>query len=387
MGMIYFDNAASTWPKPEGVGEAMLEAVKEYGANPGRGGHQLSLKASRVVFQTRAALAKLFGIKDPTNIVFFSNATVALNQVIKGFRWQEGDHVISTTYEHNSVRRPLEFIHREYGVQVSYIEPDHNGHIPLDEVEKLIHSKTKLIVCTHVSNLTGSILPVTEIGHLAKQHQVPFLVDASQSAGSIPIHISEMNIDLLAFPGHKGLYGPQGTGGLYISPDIDLLPLVHGGTGSQSESIDQPTVRPDRYESGTVNTPGIAGWKAGLDFVMQEGIDTIWEHERSLTQYALQELKKIEQVIIYGPDEEVERAPVIPINIKGMDAQECSFILDQHFGIATRAGMHCTPLGHQAIQTIESGAVRISFGYFNTLEEIDQLIVAVKEISKSVATT
>jgi cysteine desulfurase family protein len=379
--MIYFDNAASSWPKPEGVAEAMVEAVKEYGANPGRGGHQLSLRASRVIFQTRATLGKLFGIKDPTNIIFFQNATGALNQGIKGFKWQEGDYIISTTYEHNSVRRPLEFLHREYGVQVSYIEPDVNGKVDLEKLKNSISNQTKLIVCTHVSNLTGSILPIKEIGALAKAFQIPFLVDASQSAGAIPIHVGEMGIDLLAFPGHKGLYGPQGTGGLYISPELDLVPLLHGGTGSQSEAIDQPSVRPDRYESGTVNTPGIAGWKVGLDFILKEGIDRIWEHEQTLTQYALEKLKQVNHLKIYGPDEAVKRAPVIPINLEGVDAQELSFILDQHYGIATRAGMHCTPLGHRSIKTEDTGVVRVSFGFFNTREEIDQLVKALQEIS------
>jgi len=383
--VIYFDNAASSWPKPAGVGEAMAEAVMEYGANPGRGGHQLSLRASRTIFQTRATLGKIFGIKDPTNIIFFPNATAALNQALKGFRWSKGDHIISTTYEHNSVRRPLEFLHREYGIEVSYIEPDHNGAIDFDLLRKHIRTSTKLMVCTHVSNLTGSILPIKELGAIAKECNISFCVDASQSAGAIPIHVGEMNIDLLAFPGHKGLYGPQGTGGLYISPELDLIPLLHGGTGSQSEAIDQPTVRPDRYESGTVNTPGIAGWKVGLDFVLKTGVDKIWEHEQELTKYALKKLQEIESVTVYGPDIEVDRAPVIPINVQGLDAQECSYILDQHFGIATRAGMHCTPLGHQSIQTIEQGAVRISFGYFNTLEEVDQLIDALREITDSLS--
>jgi cysteine desulfurase family protein len=380
--MIYFDNAASSWPKPAGVGEAMMEAINEYGANPGRGGHKLALKASRVIFQTRVTLAKLFGIKDPTNIIFYQNATMALNQALKGFVWQKGDHIVSTTYEHNSVRRPLEYLHREYGVQVTYIEPDHNGNIDQARLKSIIKDQTKLIVCTHVSNLTGSILPIEDIGKIANYYDIPFLVDASQSAGTIPIDIVKMNISLLAFPGHKGLYGPQGTGGLYISPKLELIPLLHGGTGSQSEAIDQPNVRPDRYESGTVNTPGIAGLKVGLDFIFNEGIETIWEHEKDLTRYALQRLREVENLVIYGPDIDVERGPVIPLNIKGVDAQELSFILDQHYGIATRAGMHCTPLGHQSINTIELGAVRVSFGYFNRRNEVDQLVKALGEIAE-----
>lgn len=378
--MIYFDNAASSWPKPPGVGEAMKQAVEEYGANPGRGGHQLSLTASRVVFRTRALLAKLFSVKDPSNLIFFQNATGALNQAIKGFAWREGDHVISTTYEHNSVRRPLEYIAREYGVQVTYIEPNHNGQLDLQGLEQMMSSKTKLIVATHVSNLTGSILPIGEIGAIARKKGVAFLVDASQSAGAIPINVEAMHIDLLAFPGHKGLYGPQGTGALYIAPSLQLTPLLHGGTGSQSEEIDQPSVRPDRYESGTVNTPGIAGLKVGLEFIHEIGIEKIWEHEQELTRYALQALQQLKGIQIYGPDLDVPRAPVIPLNMTGVDAQELAYILDQHYGIATRAGMHCTPLGHQSIQTLETGAVRISFGYFNQTSEIDQFVQALQEI-------
>jgi cysteine desulfurase family protein len=378
--MIYFDNAATSWPKPESVAEAMKEAIVEYGANPGRGGHELAQRASRVIFQTRILLAQLFGIKDPNNVIFFSNATTALNQAIKGFSWKQGDQIISTAYEHNSVRRPLEYLNREYGVDIVYLQPDQNGDINIDQVIANITDHTKLIATTHVSNLTGAILPITEIGHVAKEHGIPFLVDASQSAGSLPIQVEEMNIDLLAFPGHKGLYGPQGTGALYLSPQIDLNPLYHGGTGSHSEEIDQPKVRPGRYESGTLNTPGIAGWNAGLQFIQSEGINKIYEHEKELTRYAMAKLLKTKGLIVYGPDEHVERAPVIPINIPGIDGQELSYILDHHYHIATRAGTHCTPLGHQSIQTEEIGAVRISFGYFNQKEEIDQLIEALEEI-------
>jgi cysteine desulfurase family protein len=378
--MIYFDNAATSWPKPERVAEAMKEAINEYGANPGRGGHELAQKASRVIFQTRVLLAQLFGIKDPHNVIFFSNATTALNQAIKGFNWKQGDQVISTAYEHNSVRRPLEYLHREYGVEIVYLQPDHNGYIDIDQMNASITDRTELIAATHVSNLTGAILPITEIGQVAKKNGIPFLVDASQSAGSLPIHVEEMNIDLLAFPGHKGLYGPQGTGALYLSPKLDLMPLYHGGTGSHSEEIDQPKVRPGRYESGTLNTPGIAGWYAGLQFIQKEGMSTIYEHENDLTRYAMAQLLKTKGIIVYGPDEHVERAPVIPINIHGIDGQELSYILDHHYHIATRAGTHCTPLGHQSIQTEGIGAVRISFGYFNQKKEVDQLVQALDEI-------
>lgn len=378
--MIYFDHAASSWPKPKGVAEAMLEAVQEYGANPGRSGHQLSVKASQSINQTRVLLAQLFSIKDPKNIIFFQSATVAINQALKGFRWTTGDQIISTMYEHNSVRRPLEYLQREYGVEVIYLQPDNNGHIDMERFKEVITARTKLIVSTHVSNLTGSILPIKQIGQLAKEHQLPFLVDASQSAGMLSIDVNEMCIDLLAFPGHKGLYGPQGIGGLYVVPGIDLVPLIHGGTGSQSEAIDQPQARPERYEAGTLNTPGLAGLGAGVQFVLEQGVEVIYNHEKELTDYALAKLKSVEGILVYGPDKGVKRAPVIPFNIEGIDGQEVAYILDQHYSIAVRAGMHCTPLGHQSIQTDSIGAIRISFGYFNHKGEIDLLVSAIEEI-------
>lgn len=378
--MIYFDYAASSWPKPEGVVEAMMEAVQEYGANPGRGGHQMSLRASKSINHTRKLLAQLFKVKDPKNIIFFQNATGAINQAIKGLRWATGDQIIATMYEHNSVRRPLEYLRREYGVEIIYLQPDHNGHVDIERFNEVINPRTKLIVSTHVSNLTGTILPIKKIGKLAREHQIPFLVDASQSAGMLPIHVEEMCIDLLAFTGHKGLYGPQGTGGLYVAPEVDLVPLLHGGTGSQAEANDQPQARPERYEAGTLNTPGLAGLGVGVQFILDQGIETISNHEKKLTQYALAKLKEVKGIVVYGPDEGVERAPVIPLNLEGIDGQEVAYILDQHYSIATRAGMHCSPLGHQSIQTDQIGAIRISFGYFNQMEEIDQLVSALEEI-------
>lgn len=378
--MVYFDHAASSWPKPENVVEAMAKAVREYGANPGRGGHQLSQRASKVIYETRKLLAHLFGVKDPKNIIFFQNATLSINQALKGLQWKAGDQIIATMYEHNSVRRPLEYLQREYGVEIKYIQPNQNGQIKMEIFNELLSNQTKLIVSTHVSNLTGAILPIKEIGQLAKEQQIPFLVDASQSAGVLSIDVEEIGIDLLAFTGHKGLYGPQGIGGLYIAPTVDLTPLLHGGTGSQSEAVDQPLARPERYESGTLNTPGIAGLGAGVQFVLDLGLESIYEHEKMLTHYALKRLKEIKGVIVYGPDEGVERASVISFNLEGIDGQEIAYILDQHYNIATRAGLHCTPLGHQSIQTDQIGTIRISFGYFNQKEEVDQLVKALEEI-------
>lgn len=381
--MIYFDQAASSWPKPERVIVGVTEAIRDYGANPGRGGHRLAVKASKMIWETRKKLAQLFGVQDPKQIVFFPNATAALNQAIKGFNYQPGDQIIATMYEHNSVRRPLEYLRQTHGVEINYLTPDHNGDIELDRLEAMITEKTKLIASIHVSNVTGAILPIKEIGKLANSHQIPFLVDASQSAGILPIHVQEMGIDLLAFAGHKGLFGPQGTGGLYIAPQLSLTPLLHGGTGSQSETADPPLASPERYEAGTLNTPGIVGLHEGVSFILEEGLEKIYAHEKKLTAYALEQLSKLKGITIYGPDLDRERAAVISFNLKGVDPQELATILDEHYGIATRAGLHCTPLAHQVLNTDELGSVRISFGYFNTIEEIDRLIAALEEISQA----
>lgn len=378
--MIYFDNAASTWPKPNRVGAAMQEAIQFYAANPGRGGHKLSMKAGEVVTETRLNLAKMFHTRDERHIIFQPHATGGLNQVIKGLEWNEGDEIISTTYEHNSVRRPLEYVRQRYGAKIHYIQPDINGNVALDLFEKLVNKKTKLIVTTHVSNLTGAILPVEKIGKIAKQYGVPFLVDASQSAGMIPIDVHKDNIDFLAFPGHKGLYGPQGIGAVYINPKYDLIPLLHGGTGSQSELVDQPEERPTKYESGTLNTPGIAGLLEGLKFVFDVGVNTIWEHEQHLTNYTVDKLIKMKGIQVYGPEQKYKRAPVISFNMDDVNPQEVATILDEHYDIATRAGLHCTPLAHQSEKTNPEGSVRVSFGYFNKIEEIDCFLSALEEI-------
>lgn len=380
MAIIYLDNAASTWPKPPAVKEMMAEVIEDFAANPGRGGHTLAMKASKTVFRTRVQLSRLFGIQNPNNLFFYLNATQALNQAIKGFL-KEGDHVVSSMVEHNSVRRPLEYMRRTKQVEITFVGPREDQLFHVEDFEKAIKPNTRLLAVSHASNLTGVILPVAELGAVAKKHGIAFLVDASQTAGVLPIHVEEMNIDMLAFPGHKGLYGPQGTGGLYVNGDIDLEPLIHGGTGSQSEAIDQPTTRPDRYESGTVNTVGLAGLLAGSSFVMDRGVEQIRQHEWELTKRTILALQEVPGVEVYGPGVETERVGVVSFNIRGVDASEASFILDQQYGIATRSGYHCTPLGHQTAGTEQRGAVRASFGIFNTEKDVEVLIDAVREIA------
>jgi cysteine desulfurase / selenocysteine lyase len=379
-GMIYFDHAASSFPKPRSVVKAVTEALTEYGANPGRGGHQLAAKASSIIYETRHELAQFFGLTDPKRVIFCQNATHALNQGIKGFSLQVGDHVLTTSYEHNSVRRPLEALKTEKGIEITYFQPNHNGEIDETAFYKAIQANTKLIVVSHGSNLTGMILNIEKIGKMAKEKNILFMVDASQTAGILPINMSEMNIDLLAFPGHKGLCGPQGTGALLFKKGINLKPVFHGGTGSHSEDIELPQLLPDRLESGTLNTPGIAGLLAGVKAVKEKSLKKIYTHEAALTNYCLQQLKQIEGVVVFGPDEDVARLAVIPFHIEGIDSHEIAMILDEHYKIAVRAGLHCTPLAHKTLGTESHGLVRLSFGTTNTKIEIDQFITALEEI-------
>jgi cysteine desulfurase family protein len=381
LDVAYLDHAASSWPKPPEVLKAMQECMLHYGANPGRGSHQMAVKASRILFETRKQLAKLFKIKNPNDISFALNTTMALNQAIMGFL-QEGDHVICTAIEHNSVRRPLEYLKRTKGVQITYVKTDSKGEINLDDVKDALTSRTTLMVCSHSSNLLGSILPIEQLGELCRDAGIKLLVDAAQSAGTLDIDVGKMGVHMLAFPGHKSLLGPQGTGGLYIDPDLELEPLLYGGTGSQSEMIDQPKVRPDRYESGTQNTVGIAGLGEGVKFVLNETVAKIHGKEWAQTQLLMASLMEVEGVHILGPDLGQNKTGIVSFTIHQTDSSEIAFILDQTFNIAVRAGYHCTPLAHEIAGTLERGAVRASVGYFTADEEVERLINAVKEIAK-----
>ncbi|WP_284643031.1 aminotransferase class V-fold PLP-dependent enzyme [Paenibacillus silviterrae] len=381
MSLIYLDNAASSWPKPPQVLEGMRLSMEQAAANPGRGSHQMAVQASRVLFEGRKRLAKLFKVKNPNDIVYALNTTMALNLAIKGFV-KEGDHVICTAVEHNSVRRPLEYLKRTRNIQVTYIQTDNRGHIDVNEVERQMTNQTTLMVCTHSSNLLGSILPIAELGELCRKKGVKLLLDAAQSAGTLEIDVEGMGIDMLAFPGHKSLLGPQGTGGLYIHPGIDLEPLLHGGTGSQSEAIEQPLVRPDRYEAGTPNTVGIAGLAESVKLILEETVESIHKREWELTQRLMQGLQEIEGITIYGPEIGQNKTGIVSFNVGQADSSEVAFILDQSFQIAVRAGYHCTPLAHEMAGTLDKGAVRASVGFYTKASEIDQLIGAVKEIAQ-----
>lgn len=380
MKTYYFDHAASSWPKPAGVIEAMTKCLLEYGANPGRGSHQMAVKASRALFETRKSLARLFGISNPNDICYTMNTTEALNLAIKGLL-KEGDHVVTTSVEHNSVRRPLEYLRRTKSIEITYVQANIQGYVEPLKIRDAIKSNTRLLICSHSSNLLGTIVPLVEIAEICKDKKILFLVDAAQTAGTIPIDVQKIGIDMLAFPGHKGLLGPQGTGGLYIHPGLDLEPILQGGTGSQSEAIEQPLVRPDRYEAGTQNTVGIVGLNEGVKCVLQQTVEAIHLKEWTLTQRLMEGIQEIKGIQILGPSLGEDKTGIVSFVMQQMDASELAFILDQSFQIAVRSGFHCTPLGHQTAGTMETGAVRASVGFYTTEDEIEHFIHAVKEIS------
>lgn len=380
--MIYFDNAATSFPKPDMVYEEIMRAMKEYGANPGRSGHRLALESSRGIFNTREMISKVFNIKDIMNIIFTFNGTEGLNIGIKG-SLKPGDHVITTSMEHNSVLRPIKWLEK-FGVENTIVKADNMGRIKVSNIENAIKPNTKLIVVTHMSNLTGTIMPIYEIGQVAKTREITFMVDVAQSAGVCPIDVEKMNIDILAFPGHKGLLGPQGTGGMYISKKLNLPEIYQGGTGSSSHSLIQPEIMPDRYESGTLNAPGIIGLGTGVGYILDRGIDNIKKFGEELTIHFLEEIQKIKDIKIYGPMNIEEQGSVVSLNIGDRDSSEISYILNEKYNIAVRPGMHCAPLAHETIGTMKQGTVRFSFGLFNTHEEIEFSIKALKKIAKEV---
>jgi len=379
--VVYLDNAATSWPKPPGVLEAMTECLVKYGANPGRGSHGIALQAGRVMLEARQSLARLFRAGNPNDIVFTLNTTHALNIAIQG-SLRPGDHAIATAIEHNSIRRPLEAMRRLRGVEVTYIPTDEAGRIDLNDLKAAIRPNTRLVAVTHSSNLLGTVLPVGDIGVLTRRRGILLLVDAAQTAGALDIDVEAMNIDLLAFPGHKGLMGPLGTGGLYIRPGIALEPLMYGGTGSRSEEPAQPEVRPDKYEAGSPNTVGIAGLAAGVKFVLDRTVRAIAAKERALTRRLMDALRDIPGVRMLGPGPEEERTAIVSFLLEGIDPAETAFLLDREYGIAVRAGYHCTPLAHERAGTLGSGAVRASPGYFNSEKDIDALVAAVEALAK-----
>jgi len=371
--MIYLDNAATSHPKPASVYQRVDDVLRNWSANPGRSGHAMAIQAARIIFETRESIAKLFHIADPDRIIFTPNATGALNLAILGLL-RPGDHCVTSTMEHNSVIRPLHAL-GERGVKVTKVAADPHA------IADAIHSETRLVVVSHASNVAGTITPIAEIVRLAHARGVPVLLDAAQTAGSVPIDIGALGVDLVACPGHKGLLGPQGTGFLYIAPHIDLEPILFGGSGSRSDLEDMPDFAPDRYEAGTLNTPGIAGLGAGVEFLLERGVAQVRAHEVALLGRLMDGLESIDGVLLHGARDPERKAGVVLFTIDGVDPAEIGDRLDQEFGIAVRVGLHCAPGAHRTLGTFPLGGVRVSPGYFNTADEIDRAVEAVSRIA------
>ena len=378
--MIYMDNAATTYPKPEAVYEAVDHFNRFMGGNPGRGSNKKALKAGSVLLETREALARLFNIDYSDQIAFTGNITESINLGLKGIL-KPGDHVITTSMEHNAVARPLHVLSQQ-GVQWTQVKCAADGSLDPVDVRAAIRDNTRMICMLHASNLTGTIMPIDEVGAIAREAGILFMVDSAQTAGVVEIDVAVQNIDFLTFTGHKALMGPQGTGGIYLRPGLEILPLKEGGTGSLSEFLEQPALMPDRLESGTLNTPGIAGLLAGLNFIELVGRQTIGEQEQKMTALLIEGLKEIKGLTMYGPKDVKRQTAVVAFNIVDMDCGELSYALDSEYEIVIRSGLHCAPLAHQTIGTLEQGACRISPGYFTTEEEILQVIKAIHSIAQ-----
>lgn len=378
MSSIYFDNAATSINKPQCVIDSVVKAMITLG-NSGRSAGTESLDASRVIYEARGKIANLFDVDNPRNVVFTSNATESLNIAINGIL-SRGDHVITTDLEHNSVLRPLYALQKD-GVEVSFLRSSKNGNINYEDIGSLIRDNTKLIITTHASNVTGNVIDIARVGEIAHEHNLIYMVDASQTAGAFPVSMKKMNIDILAFTGHKSLLGPQGIGGLCVVEGIHIQPFKHGGSGVQSYLKDHPSEMPTRLEAGTLNSHGIAGLSSAITYINDIGIDNIQARERELADHFRAGIKDIDGITIYG-DYSGEHAPIVSINYEDMGSTELSDILMEEYGIATRPGAHCAPRMHEALGTVEQGVVRFSFGYGNTIEEVDVAINALREICR-----
>lgn len=376
--MIYLDNAATTMRKPQEVIDAVMLAMGSMG-NAGRGVNDASLSASRLIYDTRERLCRMFGGTDPRQVVFTCNSTESLNIAIRGLL-NPGDHVITTMLEHNSVLRPLYDLEAK-GTSLTIIESDRSGNFDIEDMKRAVRPETKMIVCTNGSNLTGNYVELKPIGEFARERRILFVVDASQTAGVFPINVEEMKIDVLCFTGHKGLLGPQGTGGMYVREGVNIRPLKAGGTGVQTYSKSQPVQMPTALEAGTLNGHGIAGLHAALGYIEEHGIGAIRKREQELMRQFYEGVKDIENVTVYGDFDTMDRCAIVTLNIGDYDSSEVSDELLTGYGISTRSGGHCAPLMHKALGTVEQGAVRFSFSHYNTDEEVDAAVKAVRELA------
>ncbi len=380
--VIYFDNAATSWPKPPGVVEAMAHFMGAIGASPGRSSHRLAVEASRIVYDAREAAAKLFNASDPLRVVFGHNVTEALNLALRGLL-RPGDHIVTSSMEHNSMMRPLRALERQ-GVLVTVVPCSPQGFLDMDHVEAAIKPETVMIALNHASNVVGTLLPIAEAGSIARKHDLLLLVDAAQTGGAYPIDVQADQIDLLGFTGHKALYGPMGTGGLIIGERVDaarLEPLKRGGTGSRSEREEQPEFLPDMCESGTLNAVGLSGLEAGLRWLLEQGVDRIRAHEVALTQRLIDGLKAVDGVTVFGIQDANRQTATISFNIAGVEPSEVGLRLDEEYSIMCRVGLHCSPAAHRTIGTFPAGTVRFGLGAFSTADEVEAVVHAVAELA------
>jgi cysteine desulfurase/selenocysteine lyase len=381
--MLYFDNAATSWPKPPGVSEAVLYFMNQVGANPGRSAHRLSVESARIVYGAREAVAEIFNAPDPLRVVFGNNVTEALNLALRGLLWP-GDHVITSSMEHNSVMRPLRALERR-GVQVTVVPCSREGFLDPADVEKAVQRNTAMVVLNHASNVVGTVLPVAEVGAIARQHGLLLLVDAAQTGGAYPLDVQGMQIDLLAFTGHKSLYGPPGTGGLIIGERVDvsrLEPLKRGGTGSRSEREEQPDFLPDMCESGTLNVAGLAGLGAGIRWLLERGVERIRAHEVALAGRLIGGLRRIPGVTVYGPLDPEQQTATVSFNIDAMSPSTVGLRLDEEHEVLCRVGLHCAPAAHKTIGTFPDGTVRFGLAALNTPHDVDLAVAAVEQLAR-----
>ena len=377
--MIYLDNAATTLHKPPQVEQAMLDALRTAG-NPGRGAHEPTLHASRLVYAARCAVAKLLNAPDPSCIAFTANATQALNTALGGL-FRPGDHIITTVCEHNSVLRPLYRL-RENGMSLSFTTADEKGRLQYDQWEGFLRPETRALVVTGASNVTGNGTDLARAAEFAHRHGLLLIADAAQTAGELPLNVQVLGIDVLCFTGHKALLGPQGTGGLYVRPGLSVRPLVVGGSGVHSFDEQHPAQMPTALEAGTLNVPGLAGLCAGVEWILAQGVETLARREQALTVLFYERIRDLPNVKIYGDPEMMPRAPIVSLNIGDEDSARIADILWEEYGICVRAGAHCAPLMHKALGTAEQGTVRFSFSHFNTEAEVLQAAAAVRELAQ-----
>ncbi|MDD2501702.1 MAG: aminotransferase class V-fold PLP-dependent enzyme [Geobacter sp.] len=377
---IYLDNAATSFPKPEQVYQAVLQAMRQIGGSPGRGGYGRALDASRVMLDTRESAARLVNCADSSRIVFTGNATMALNLATTG-TLQPGDHVVTSSMEHNSLLRPL-FMLEKAGVELTVVPADQQGLVDPDQIRQALRKNTRMIAVAHVSNVTGGIQDIRQIAGIAKEAGVLMLLDAAQSVGAIPIDMQALGVDLLAAPGHKGLMGPQGTGFLAVASGVQLRPIIAGGTGSSSDQDHQPDTFPEGFEAGTHNLSGIAGLGAGLAFLLETGVARVGQHEQQLAEHVRQRLQGLAGCRLFGPRVPEQRTGLVSLAIDGWDPAILAFYLDREYGIAVRAGLHCAPRAHRTIGSYPTGTLRISPGWFNTLADIETCCDALISITQ-----